>query len=287
MPAPDQDEFAALLNRHKGILYKVANAYCRDEEDRKDLIQEIILQLWRSWGKYDPTYQQSTWVYRIALNVSISFYRQEKRRKAATAPLSDEILAVPNESESGELQEDIRLLYQFINQLPALHRALMILYLDQKTYQEIAEILGITTTNVATKISRIKKTLKHQFAMVQTIDYSKPIAKIQQQLEAVKRHNLRFFQITMLSGPFYMAYIFLGVYLLSGIDFYPRADSAWLTAQLLFSGAMLVGVLWFNYEIGQKPPRYRWARKIVESIGGKEVINGMDFLQELKEFEQE
>jgi MFS family permease len=126
-----------------------------------------------------------------------------------------------------------------------------------------------------------------QIVMVQTIDYSKPIAKIQQQLEVVKRHNLRFFRITMLSGPFYMAYIFLGVYLLSGINFYPRADSAWLTAQLLFSGAMLVGVLWFNYEIGQKPPRYRWARKIVESIGGKEVIDGMDFLQELKEFEQE
>jgi RNA polymerase sigma-70 factor (ECF subfamily) len=73
---------------------------------------------------------------------------------------------VPNEPESGELQEGVRLLYQFINQLPALHRALMILYLDQKTYQEIAEILGITTTNVATKISRIKKTLKHQFAKV-------------------------------------------------------------------------------------------------------------------------
>lgn len=166
MPPSARDEFAKLLDLHKGILYKVTNAYCRNEEDRKDLIQEIILQLWRSWGKYDPTYQQSTWVYRIALNVSISFYRQEKRRKAATAPLSDEILAVPNESESGELQEGVRLLYQFINQLPALHRALMILYLDQKTYQEIAEILGITTTNVATKISRIKKTIKHQFAKV-------------------------------------------------------------------------------------------------------------------------
>ncbi len=135
---------------------------------QQDLIQEIIYHLWRSLGKYNPTYRQSTWVYRIALNVSISFYRKEKRRNASTTPLSDAILEVASESESEseDLQEDIRLLHQFINQLPALHRALMILYLDQKSYQEIADILGITETNVATKISRIKQKLKHQFTKV-------------------------------------------------------------------------------------------------------------------------
>ena len=166
MPASNQNEFAEFLDFHKGILYKVANVYCRDEEDRKDLIQEVILQLWRSWGNYDPTYRHSTWVYRIALNVSISFYRREKKRKAATTSLSNEILKVANESESSESSEDIRLLYQFINQLPALDRALMILYLDQKTYQEIADILGITQTNVATKINRVKRKLKQQFEKV-------------------------------------------------------------------------------------------------------------------------
>ncbi len=166
MSASNRNEFAGFLDLHKGIVYKVANAYCRDEEDRKDLIQEIILQLWRSWGNYDPTYQQSTWVYRIALNVSISFYRREKKRKATTTSLSNEVLEVANESESSESPEDVRLLYQFINQLPALDRALMILYLDQKTYQEIADILGITQTNVATKINRVKRKLKQQFEKV-------------------------------------------------------------------------------------------------------------------------
>lgn len=126
-----------------------------------------------------------------------------------------------------------------------------------------------------------------QVIMAQTIDYSESIAKIQQQLELIKRHNLHYFQITMLSSPFYMAYIFLGVYLLTDIDFYPRADADWLRYNLLVSGAMLIGVLWFNYEIGRKPPRYRWARKVVENIGGKEVITGMSFLRELREFEEE
>ncbi len=126
-----------------------------------------------------------------------------------------------------------------------------------------------------------------QISLAQTIDYSQPVIDIQQQLEQIKGHNLRFFRITMLSGPFYMAYIFLGVYLFTGVDFFPQADAHWFTFQLLFSGAMLIGVLWFNYEIGRKPPRYRWARKLVENIGGKEVIAGMSFLRELREFENE
>lgn len=126
-----------------------------------------------------------------------------------------------------------------------------------------------------------------QVIIAQTIDYSRPVVKIQQQLESIERHNLRYFQITMLSGPFYMAYIFLGIYLFTGVDFYPQANPTWFTSQLLFSGAMLVGVLWFNYEIGRKPPRYRWARKVVENIGGKEVVTSMSFLRELREFEEE
>ncbi len=126
-----------------------------------------------------------------------------------------------------------------------------------------------------------------QIIIVQTIDYSKSVIEIQHRLEVVKRHNLRYFQITMLSAPFYMTYIFLGVYLLTGVDFYLHANPDWFVANLLFSGATLVGVLWFNYEIGRKPPRYRWAKKLVENIGGKGVVAGLSFLQELKEFEEE
>ena len=126
-----------------------------------------------------------------------------------------------------------------------------------------------------------------QISLASTVDYSRPILIIQQQLEQIKLHNLRFFQLTMLSGPFYMAYIFLGLKIISGIDFYQVADARWLQANVLFSIGMLIAVLWFNREISRKPPRYRWARKLVEIMGGKEVISGMRFLRELKEFEED
>ncbi len=127
----------------------------------------------------------------------------------------------------------------------------------------------------------------YQIVLAQRIDYAQPVVAIQQQLEEMNRHTLRFFHLFLFSAPCYMAYIFLGISLITGVDFYPKADSAWLTFQLLFSGALLLGVLWFNYEISRKLSRYRWSRKLVENIGGKEVVAGMCFLQELKEFEQE
>ena len=158
------DTFSNLIEEHKGILYKVANAYCQDETDRQDVIQEIIIQLWRSVDRYDQQYRMSTWIYRIALNVAISFYRRESRRKASVTPLTDTILEVVDPDEPAPQRENIRLLHRWISQLPELDRALMILYLDEKSYQEMGEVLGITETNVATKISRIKQKLKKQFS---------------------------------------------------------------------------------------------------------------------------
>ena len=157
------DTFSDLIEEHKGILYKVANAYCQDETDRQDVIQEIIIQLWHSLDRYDQRYQRSTWVYRIALNVAISFYRREKKRKESATTLTDNILEVVDPSGQEQQNENIQWLHRFISQLPELERALMLLYLDEKSYTEIAEIVGITQTNVATKISRIKQKLKKQF----------------------------------------------------------------------------------------------------------------------------
>ncbi len=159
-------------------------------------------------------------------------------------------------------------------------------------YTFMATHFSLTAPTVSAAILIVFFTLilisnMHQIALAQRIDYAQPVVSIQQQLEKMNRHTLRFFQLFMFSGPCYMAYIFLGVYLLTGVDFYPQADANWFTFQLRFSGAMLIGVLWFNYEIGRKPPRYRWAKKVVENIGGREVVNGMAFLQELKEFEKE
>jgi RNA polymerase sigma factor (sigma-70 family) len=161
----DNSSFISVIENHKGIIYKIAHSYCRHEEDRKDLVQEIILQLWRSFRNYNDQYKLSTWIYRIALNVSISFFRKEKRRENFSQPIPGNILFLPEEN-SDELNEDLKQLHQFISELKELDRALMILYLDEKSQKEMAEILGLSPTNVATKISRIKVKLRERFANI-------------------------------------------------------------------------------------------------------------------------
>lgn len=159
----DSTSFVKVIDTNKGIIYKVANTYCRDEENRKDLIQEIILQLWLAFPKYDPSYKLSTWMYRIALNVAISFYRKENRRGNISLPLHDEIISLPAEKQVMEQNGDLELLQQFIKELREIDRAVILLYLEGNNQQEIANILGLTLTNVSTKVSRIKQMLKNKF----------------------------------------------------------------------------------------------------------------------------
>lgn len=158
------EQFLAVVNSNKGIIYKIANSYCKNSDNRNDLVQEIIIQLWKSFDNYNEQYEHSTWMYRIALNVAISFYRKTKRD--LSTPLTENIIEIIKEEDSGELEENVRLLYQFINELDKLNKALMLLYLDNKTHKEMAEVLGITETNVATKIGRIKEKLKIKFSLV-------------------------------------------------------------------------------------------------------------------------
>jgi RNA polymerase sigma-70 factor (ECF subfamily) len=157
----DHDRFLALLEEHKGILYKVANAYCKDREDRPDLIQEIILQLWRSFGRFDPSYRFSTWMYRVAMNVGISFYRSQAGRRRQAVSIEEfgiDLAAADQVLE--EASEEVRLLHEQISKMDELNRALILLYLDGCSYAAMAEILGISVTNVATRISRIKERLQ-------------------------------------------------------------------------------------------------------------------------------
>ena len=158
------DKFIAILQQHKGIIYKIANAYCSNQDDIKDLVQEITFQLWRSFDKYNDSFKYSTWIYRVALNTAISFYRKENRRKQQTTVLSDEIIGFADNNPAIAEEEKIGLLAKFIASLKAIDKALMLLYLEEKTYKEIAEITGISQTNVATKISRIKILLKQKLS---------------------------------------------------------------------------------------------------------------------------
>jgi RNA polymerase sigma factor (sigma-70 family) len=163
---PDNKDFLDLLKQHKRIIFKVCNSYCKDPESRKDLTQEIVIQLWKSFRKYDSQYKVSTWMYRIALNVAISFYRREKKH-TSTSSIAESTLAFADDSTSSrDAESNIAQLHHFIDQLDELHKALMILYLDNNSYKDISEVLGITETNVATKINRIKQKLKPQFETI-------------------------------------------------------------------------------------------------------------------------
>lgn len=157
-------KFTNIIENHKKLIFKIANSYCKSVEDRKDLTQEIILQLWRAFPNYNPQFAITTWMYRIALNVSISYYRQTSKRKIKTVSNDDYILKIADTSEIETPQnEQLQLLQQFINELKELDKAIMLLYLENNKYEEIADILGISKTNVATKISRIKQQLKKRF----------------------------------------------------------------------------------------------------------------------------
>jgi RNA polymerase sigma-70 factor (ECF subfamily) len=159
-----QDRFLALIDEHKKILYKVAASYCRNPADRPDLEQEIVVQLWRSFDRYDERYRFSTWMYRVALNVAISFYRGESRRSRNTVPAEGSILEIAADEPATEADESQRRLHEILARLDELDRALVLLYLDGNRYDTIAEILGISETNVGTKISRIKQRLRRDFA---------------------------------------------------------------------------------------------------------------------------
>ncbi len=166
MPLSKKDSFIKLIDEHKKIIYKIVNSYCPNHADRKDLEQEIMIQLWSAFDSYNTDYKYSTWMYRIALNVAISFYRKEKKWSLKSDYYNEESIFIYGENNlERELESDqnLKLLQQFINKLKELDKALMLLYLDRKKHEEIAEILGISKTNVATKIGRIKIKLKKEF----------------------------------------------------------------------------------------------------------------------------
>jgi RNA polymerase sigma-70 factor (ECF subfamily) len=163
MTADAGQAFAELLQRHRGIVFKVAGSYARDPHDRDDLAQEIAAQLWKAWPKYDSARPFSTWMYRIALNVAISHLRGEAHRRRHSVPL-DEVLhdAAFDDQADTEANEGLRILRRFIAALEPLDRALLLLYLDERSTREMAEVFGISESNVTTKISRLKQRIRAQ-----------------------------------------------------------------------------------------------------------------------------
>jgi RNA polymerase sigma factor (sigma-70 family) len=162
MTSPElQAEFQEQIERHQKILYKVCNLYCWDAGDRQDLAQEILVELWRSFPRFDRQRVFSTWMYRVGINTAISFSRREFSRKRHVLALGDQILSEIPVTEADNT--DTATLRAVIDEFDPLNKALLLLYLDGNSYAEISEVLGISATNVGTKIGRLKEALKLRF----------------------------------------------------------------------------------------------------------------------------
>jgi len=158
-------EFHQIIEKHKGILFKVAKTYCRNDEDRQDLLQEMMIQIWKSLNKYNETFAITTWLYRISLNVAISFYRKNANRQNSNIPLIEDLVSIQDDV-SNKKKEQLSLLERFISELNDLDKAIMLMYLEDKSHAEIAETMGLSVTNVGTKLGRIKEKLKKKFSQI-------------------------------------------------------------------------------------------------------------------------
>ena len=159
----EQDKFLGVIKENQSLIYKICYSYCSDVERQKDLQQEILIQLWQSFSRFDGRVKISTWIYRIALNTAISYYRKDIKQRIPKVHLDAEMISLHDSLLDSDNDDKLALLRCFILELNDVDKALMLLYLDDVSYKDIADILGISISNVATKISRIKRKLKTQF----------------------------------------------------------------------------------------------------------------------------
>jgi RNA polymerase sigma-70 factor (ECF subfamily) len=150
-----QEEFINIIAAQQKLIHSICSLYYSSPEDRKDLFQEIVLALWKAYPAFNYQSKTSTWIYQIAINTVFSRIRKEKRRPKSE-PLAEKVWQIPQTDTVQELSESTQELYWAISQLPDVDKAIVMLYLEEHSYQEIASILDITKTNVSTRINRIK-----------------------------------------------------------------------------------------------------------------------------------
>jgi len=154
----DKKAFAVLLNNNSGIIHKISLIYTNNQEDKEDLYQDICLQLWKSYESYREEAKFSTWLYRVALNTAISRIRKRKFRLIPFDSIDEQFY----ETTDSEKDNQTRLLFRAIRQLNKIDRAIIMLWLEEKKYDEISDILGISKSNVSVKLVRIKRDLSEK-----------------------------------------------------------------------------------------------------------------------------
>lgn len=155
-----EGDFIQMIQQHQRLVYKVCSLYADDIEERKDLFQEILLQAWKAYPGYRGEAAISTWLYRVSLNTAIGHSRKRSRSPHIVYP---ELLQQHPEDDLTETdREQYKLLQQMIAGLPPLDKALVLLYLEDKSYNDIAAIMGISASNVGTRLNRVKEKMKQQ-----------------------------------------------------------------------------------------------------------------------------
>lgn len=151
--------FHQFLDQHTGVISKVCRIYADDADEFQDYFQEVVLQLWRSYASFRGDAKSSTWVYRVALNVCLSQLKLKKRRPDRSPLEIAPLHHLAHQKYDSTQDEQLRKMYAAIRQLKEVDRAIILLYLEKKSYEEIAEIMGVSVSNVGVRISRSKQHL--------------------------------------------------------------------------------------------------------------------------------
>ncbi len=152
-------EFLNIVTGNQGIIHKVCGVYCDTPEDREDLFQEIVAQLWKSYPTFRAEAKVTTWMYKVSLNTAITHFKKNKRRPDGK-DLDRKQFQVADDSYDEDFDEQVKLLHRAIGKLTGIEKSIVLLYLEDKKYEEIAEIIGITQNYVRVKMNRIKGKLK-------------------------------------------------------------------------------------------------------------------------------
>lgn len=153
-----KEEFITCISHHERIIFKVCKMYCRTRDDEQDLFQDILLQLWKSFPTFKSDSKVSTWMYRVALNTAITRIRNERRRPEQIS-IDNDVLQIPN-AKNDSKDENFDLMMKAIEKLSNVEKAITVLYMEDHSYWEMAEMMGMTESNIGFKINQIKTKLK-------------------------------------------------------------------------------------------------------------------------------
>lgn len=155
----EKEAFLHIVTSNQGIIHKVCGMYCDTPEDREDLFQEIVAQLWKSVETFRNESKVTTWMYRVSLNTAITHFKKEKRRPDR-GDIDQSKIQIADQQYDDTMEQQIKMLHQAISKLTNIEKSIALLYLEDKKYEEIAEIVGITQNYVRVKMNRIKAKLK-------------------------------------------------------------------------------------------------------------------------------